>query len=96
MPSAALLPTVVGQMVAARGGEESTSWRQRVELVALCEEGAGQLPELFAAGSRKHRWSGHTTLAWELLGDDPAKIIDALKAAILAGAAPSDLETLAC
>src|SRR3984957_5258206 len=27
----------------------------------------------------------------ELLGDDPANIIDALKAAILAGAAPSDL-----
>jgi hypothetical protein len=30
----ALLPTVVGQMVAARGAEESTSWRQPVDLVA--------------------------------------------------------------
>ncbi|HEY3621977.1 MAG TPA: Rieske (2Fe-2S) protein, partial [Roseiarcus sp.] len=87
----ALLPTVVGQMVAARGAEESTAWRQPIDLVALCHEAAGQLPELFAAGERKRGWSGHTTLAWELLGDDPAKIIDALKAAILAGAAPSDL-----
>jgi hypothetical protein len=48
--AAALLPTVVGQMVAARGAEESTDWRQPVDLIALCEEAASQLPELFAAG----------------------------------------------
>ena len=53
--AAALLPTVVGQMVAARGAEESTAWRQPVDLVALCEEAASQLPELFAAG-RRHGW----------------------------------------
>ena len=52
--SAGLLPTVVGQMVAARGAEESTSWRQPVDLVALCDETISQLPELFAAGRRKH------------------------------------------
>jgi hypothetical protein len=89
--AALLLPTVLGQMVAARGAEESTSWRQPVDLVELSREAAGQLPEIFAAGRNKGGWSGHTTLAWELLGDDPAKIIDALKAAILGGAAPSDL-----
>jgi nitrite reductase/ring-hydroxylating ferredoxin subunit len=87
----ALLPTVVGQMVAARGSEESTSWRQPVDLVALCDEAAGQLPELFAAARRTPGWSDHTALARELLGDDPANIVNALKAAILAGAAPSDL-----
>jgi hypothetical protein len=89
--SAALLPTVVGQMVAARGAEESTSWRQPVDLVALCDEAISQLPELFAAGRRKRGWSGHAALAHDLLGDDPANIIDALNAAIVAGAAPSDL-----
>ena len=89
--AAALLPTVVGQMAAARGAEESTSWRQPVDLVALCDEAASQLPELSAAGRRSRGWSDHTALAGELLGDDPANIIDALKAAILAGAAPSDL-----
>jgi nitrite reductase/ring-hydroxylating ferredoxin subunit len=88
--AAALLPTVVGQMVAARGAEESTSWRQPVDLVALCEEAASQLPELFTA-SRTDGWSDHATLARELLGDDPTRIIDALKAAIRAGAAPADL-----
>ena len=89
--AAALLPTVVGQMVAARGAEESTAWRQPIDLVALCEEAASQLPELFAVGRGAHGWSDHAALARELLGDDPARIVDALKAAIRAGAAPADI-----
>ena len=89
--AAALLPTVVGQMVAARGAEELTDWRQPVDLIALCEEAASQLPELFAAGHGVHGWSDHASLARALLGDDPARIVDALKVAIRAGAAPTDL-----
>ncbi|MFL5032697.1 MAG: Rieske (2Fe-2S) protein [Xanthobacteraceae bacterium] len=89
--AAAVLPTVVGQMVAARGAEESTAWRQPVDLVALCEQAAGQLPALFAASPRVHGWEDHAALARELLGDDPARIVDALKAALRAGAAPADL-----
>src|SRR5229473_5162486 len=87
--AAALLPTVVGQMVAARGAEESTAWRQPVDLVALCEEAANQLPQVFAAGrgvhsasqtrvTRAYGWSHYAALARELLGDDPARIVDAL------------------
>src|SRR5260370_30413931 len=78
-------------MVAARGAEESTAWRQPVDLVALCEEAASQLPELFAAGRGARGWSDHAALTRELLSDDPAKIVDGLKAAIRAGAAPADL-----
>jgi nitrite reductase/ring-hydroxylating ferredoxin subunit len=89
--AAALLPTVVGQMVAARGAEESTAWRQPVDLVALCKEAATQLPEQFAARQNVHGWTDHAALARELLRDDPATIIDALKEAIRAGAAPVDL-----
>jgi hypothetical protein len=88
--AAAVLPTVVGQMVAARGAEESTAWRQPVDLVALCAEAASELSHLFATGG-SHGWSGHATLAQELLGDDPVRIVDALKVAIRAGAAPADL-----
>jgi nitrite reductase/ring-hydroxylating ferredoxin subunit len=88
--AAAVLPTVVGQMVAARGAEESTAWRQPLDLVALCDQVASKLPELFADGTL-HRWSDHAALAQELLGDDPVKIVDALKTAICAGAAPMDL-----
>jgi nitrite reductase/ring-hydroxylating ferredoxin subunit len=87
----ALLPTVVGQMVAARGADESTAWRQSIDLVALCDEAISQLPELFSAGSGAAGWTDHAALAQELLGDDPAGIVDALKAAIRAGAAPADL-----
>ena len=87
----AVLPTVVGQMVAARGAEESTAWRQPVDLVALCDEAASQLPQLFAASRGVRSWSGHAALARELLGDDPVRIVGGLKAAVLAGAAPTDL-----
>ena len=66
-------------------------WRQPVDLVALCDEAAGQFSKLFAARHGAPRWSDHTALSQELLGDDPANIIDALRAAILAGAAPPDL-----
>jgi nitrite reductase/ring-hydroxylating ferredoxin subunit len=86
-----MLPTIVGQMVAARGAEESTAWRQPDDLVALCEETARHLPDLFAASGARQGWSDHATLARELLGDDPVRIIDALKAGIRAGAAPADL-----
>ena len=89
--AAALLPTVVGQMVAARGAEESTAWRQPVDLVALCEDSTSELAGLFAPGRGSGKWSGHAALAQELLGDDPARIVDALKEAIRAGAAPADL-----
>jgi nitrite reductase/ring-hydroxylating ferredoxin subunit len=87
----AVLPTVVGQMVTARGAEESTAWRQPVDLIALCTEAAAELPDLFATRPNMHGWSDHAALAQALLGDDPMAIIDALKAAIRAGAAPTDL-----
>ncbi|MEM5329143.1 Rieske 2Fe-2S domain-containing protein [Paraburkholderia sp. JHI2823] len=89
--ASALLPTIVAQMVAARGAEESTAWRQPIDLVALCDESASQMAQLFAAGRGLQGWSDHAALASELLGDDPARIIDALKGAIRAGAAPADL-----
>ena len=38
----AVLPSVVGQMVAARGAEETTAWRHPVDLVALCDESAAE------------------------------------------------------
>ena len=86
----AVLPTVVGQTVAARGAEESTAWRQPVDLAALCQEAASELPRLFTSGV--HGWSDHTALARELLlGDDPVKIVGTIKTAICAGAAPIDL-----
>ncbi|APA89733.1 Rieske 2Fe-2S domain-containing protein (plasmid) [Paraburkholderia sprentiae WSM5005] len=89
--ASALLPTVVAQLVSARGAEESTAWRQPLDLVALCDEAASRMSHLFAQGRSEQGWSHHAALARELLGDDPAKIVDALNTAVRAGAAPVDL-----
>src|SRR5271166_3232660 len=89
--ASSLLPTVIRQMVAARGAEESTEWRQPVDLVALCDEAAGQLPELFTEDPGAHGWPHHAALGRELLGDDLAGIVDAIKAAVSDGAVPADL-----
>jgi nitrite reductase/ring-hydroxylating ferredoxin subunit len=89
--AAAVLPTVVGQMVGARGAEETTAWRQPTDLAALCQTTATELAGLFTDTRGAERWSDHAALARTLLGDDPVAIVDALKAAARAGAAPSDL-----
>ena len=78
-------------MVAARGADESTAWRQPVDLTALCAEAAAELPGWFATRRNMHGWSDHAALARALLGDDPMAIMDALKAAIAAGASATDL-----
>jgi nitrite reductase/ring-hydroxylating ferredoxin subunit len=87
----AVLPSVVGQLVAARGADETTAWRHPVDLIALCEESAAEFPALFAAVRHSKDWSGHAQLSAALLGDDAHAILAALKAAILAGASPADL-----
>ncbi|MER2267667.1 Rieske (2Fe-2S) protein [Methylobacterium oxalidis] len=84
-----VLPSVVGQMVAARGAEEATARRHPVDLVALCEETATELRALFTT-ARRPGWSDHVELSAALLGDDARPIQEALKA-VLAGASPADL-----
>jgi hypothetical protein len=88
----ALLPSVVDQMVSARGSEESNAWRQPIDLVPLCEAAFTELPELLADGRAKHgQWRDHSLLAPRLLGDDPAAIVADLKSAIRDGATATDL-----
>ena len=56
--AAAVLPSVVGPMVAARGAEETTAWRHPVDLVALCERATAELPGLArGAPARAEPWS---------------------------------------
>ena len=94
--AAEVLPLVVGQMAAARGAEESTEWRQPVDLIALCERAANELPTLFTAGRDRGPWLKHAELAHHLLGDDPSAIIVALKTAISDGADFADLGRSLC
>jgi nitrite reductase/ring-hydroxylating ferredoxin subunit len=53
--AADVLPTVIGQMVAARGADESAEWRQPADLIALCEKAATDLPALGFPGRRSER-----------------------------------------
>src|SRR5262249_9074799 len=87
-----VLPTVVAQLVAARGGEELNAWRHPLDLVSLCEAAFTKLPALLAEGRDKRgSWRSHAELAERLLDDNPAAIITALFAAIGAGASAADL-----
>jgi nitrite reductase/ring-hydroxylating ferredoxin subunit len=87
-----ILPSVVDQMVSARGSEESNAWRQPIDLVPLCEAVFADLPQLLTDGRAKRgSWRGHEVLARLLLGDDPAAIVAALKSAIRDGATATDL-----
>src|SRR3984893_5951113 len=53
------LPTIIGQMVAARGADESAEWRQPADLIALCEKAATDLPALFAVNRDRRPWLQH-------------------------------------
>jgi len=88
-----MLPTIVGQMAAARGAEERTAWRQPIDLIALCQRAGLELPHLLVPSGNDNagNWSDHVTLSESLLGDDPAAIVDALTAAARDGASPADL-----
>jgi hypothetical protein len=90
--AAAILPTVVPQLVAARGGEELNAWRHPLDLVRLCEAASAALPDLLATGrAERGTWRSHTSLARQLLADDPEVIIAALAEAMRAGATAADL-----
>jgi nitrite reductase/ring-hydroxylating ferredoxin subunit len=89
--AAAVLPSVVGQLVSAQGAEEATAWRHPIDLVSLCEETTKELQGLPAGVASGEAWSEHAALAEALLDDDPNAILEALKAAVRAGASPVDL-----
>ncbi|MCS6860283.1 MAG: hypothetical protein NZT92_08185, partial [Abditibacteriales bacterium] len=94
-----ILPTVVRQLVAARGGEESNAWRHPIDLVPLLEEAFKELPALMEQGRARSlgidkgagTYPNVTALAHAILGDDPVAIVNALKDAIRGGAPPTDL-----
>ena len=87
-----VLPTIVEQLVAARGGEELNAWRHPLDLVGLCEAASAELADLLAAGrAERGRFRSHAGLARQLVADDPGAILAALAAAIRAGAIAADL-----
>jgi nitrite reductase/ring-hydroxylating ferredoxin subunit len=72
--------------------EESNSWRNPIDLVAILESAFEEIPE--AQGRAPHRdrsRNGREELLSIILSDDPRAIVDAMLAALREGCAPADL-----
>lgn len=95
-----VLPTVMGGLVAARGGEEMNAWRYPTDLVPPIEEAEAALPELLARGEQARaqgkRWSGERELAAVILGEDPLASLAAIGSAAESGAEPIQLSRALC
>lgn len=74
--------------------EESNSWRNPIDLVAILETAFETIPEALDLGRRASRSSdqfGRDAIVPVILGDDPQAIVDAMIAALRQGCAPADL-----
>ncbi len=93
----AVLPTLVDQTAAAHRAEEGGRWRHPVDLAALVARTEERLPDLLAEGAAAAAVGAPfgtdrvAALAHEVLGDEPEAIVDAICAAISAGATPDQL-----
>jgi len=85
-----VLPTVVAQLVAARGGEEMNSWRHPIDLVPDLRQVGEEIPALFREASGRE-WKEVAGLAESILGDDPVAVVAAIRSAICEGAKPEQL-----
>ena len=90
-----MLPLVLSSLVSARGGEESGAWRHPIYLIGPLRQAEAELPALLEQGAGK-KWQYDETFGQALLGEDPLTIIDALRDAIAAGAAPQELTRRLC
>jgi len=90
-----ILPTLVGVIARSQRSEELNRWRSPIDLVAILKDVFEELDALVNAGNGKV-WDGANALTDVLLGDDPEKIVVALKDAISDGAEITQLtQTLA-
>jgi nitrite reductase/ring-hydroxylating ferredoxin subunit len=73
--------------------EEANSWRNPIDLVAICERAFESIAPAMEAGRRSPPglWGGLQELVEVVLGDDPHAIADAMVAALRTGAAPVEL-----
>jgi hypothetical protein len=87
-----VLTSLVHGMATARRSQELSSWRHPIDLASLVWAAREELPALFAQGrNSRSTWQDEDGLVEAILGDDPVIILEALKAAIRAGASPEAL-----
>jgi len=86
----AVLASVVPAITDASRSEERSSWRNPIDIAALCFDAADRLPELVAEGDGT-RWERPEDFVETLLSADPHEIIEALTDAIRSGASAEQL-----
>jgi len=86
----AVLASVIPQITGGTRSEELSSWRNPVDVAALCFDAADLLPDLVAAGEGEE-WTRPEEFVETLLGEDPEAIVDALTDAIREGATQRQL-----
>ncbi len=84
----AVLASLPAQLAFAERMEEANAWRNPVDLVALLENAFGQLP---AARAGEGAWSDRSSLVEVVLNGEAEESIDALLAALRAGASEVEL-----
>ena len=90
--AAAVLTSLVPGTARASRAEEEGRWRHPVDVAELARTAADRLPGLVAEGAaRAGAWDDVAGLAWALLGDDPAAIVERLCRAVSAGATAEQL-----
>ena len=82
-----VLTSIVHGMASARRSQELSSWRSPIDIASLVWQSREELPALIDGSLRSNgTWQGEAELARQLLGDDPAAILDSIKKAIISGA----------
>src|SRR5262249_11952803 len=83
----AVLTSLAPQLAFAEGMEESNTWRNPVDLVALLEDAFERLP----APRPREGWEGRQAIVDVTLNGEAAEILEALLAALGDGAPPAEL-----
>ena len=82
-----VLTSIVHGMAGARRSQELSSWRSPIDIASLVWQAREELPALVeGAMPSDDPWQGEAQLARQILGDDPAAILDSIKDAIRSGA----------
>ena len=87
-----VLTSLVMGMTSAQRSEELNSWRNPINIAEMTWQAREELPALYEQGQRNGSgWDDEEGLAWQMLEDDPASTLEAIKEAVKAGATPEAL-----
>ena len=92
--AAMVLPTLVEQTAGASRSEEGGRWRYPHDLASLIQQTNDRLAALLAGGVDGGRFADPedvSALGWRLLDEEPEGVVDAICAALTAGATPEQL-----